>query len=91
MTESMLVTLPDSIIANDNSEKIKQFHLSKISFQTRISSSDHLKVITRNINICFDCIDFFNVIVLIQATDQLITMLCHVIKNYGWQKHFRFH
>ena len=36
--------------------KIKQFHSSKVSFQKRFSSSDHLNVITTNINICFDYI-----------------------------------
>ena len=34
---------------------------------------------------------FFNVIVFIRATDHVITMLCNVTKNCGWQKHFRFH
>ena len=36
--------------------KIKQFHSSKVSFQKRFSSSDHLNDITRNINIYFDYI-----------------------------------
>ena len=36
--------------------KIKQFHSSKVSFQKRFSSSDHLNVITRNINIYFNYI-----------------------------------
>ena len=38
-----------------------------------------------------ECIDLFNVIVFIQATDHVITILCHVTNNCGWQKHFRFH
>ena len=33
-------------------------------------------------------IDLFNVIVFIRGTDHVITMLCHVTKNCGWQKHF---
>ena len=37
-------------------KKKKQFHLSKVSFQKRFSSSDYLNVITTNINIYFDCI-----------------------------------
>ena len=36
--------------------KIKQFHSSKVSFQKRILSSDHLNVITTSINIYFDYI-----------------------------------
>ena len=36
-------------------------------------------------------IDLFNVIVFIRATDHVITMLCHMTNNFGWQKHFRFH
>ena len=36
--------------------KIKQFLLSKVSFQKRVSSRDHLNVITSNINIYFDYI-----------------------------------
>ena len=36
--------------------KIKQFHSSKVSFQKRFSSSDHLNVMTTNINIYFDYI-----------------------------------
>ena len=31
--------------------KVKQFHSSKVFFQKRFSSSDHLNVITTNINI----------------------------------------
>ena len=38
-----------------------------------------------------DCIDLFNVIVFIRASDHVITILCHVTKNSGWKKHFRFH
>ena len=30
-------------------------------------------------------IDLFNVIVFIPATDHVITMLCHVTRNCGWQ------
>ena len=37
-------------------QKIKQFHSSKVSFQKRISSNDHLTVITRNIDMYFDYI-----------------------------------
>ena len=33
-------------------------------------------------------IDLFNVIVFIRATEHVITMLCHMTKNCGWQKHF---
>ena len=29
--------------------------------------------------------DLLNVIVLIRATDHMITMLCHVTNNCGWQ------
>ena len=36
--------------------KIKQFHSSKVSFQKRISLSDHLNVISRNIYLYFDYI-----------------------------------
>ena len=36
-------------------------------------------------------IDLLDVIVFIWATAHVITMLCHVIKNCGWQKHFQFH
>ena len=32
-----------------------------------------------------------NVIVFIWATDHVITMLCHMTKNCGWQKQFRSH
>ena len=31
------------------------------------------------------CIDPFNVTVFIRATDHVITILCHVTKNCGWQ------
>ena len=37
--------------------KIKRFHSSKVSFQKRFLSSDHLNVITRNINIYLDYIE----------------------------------
>ena len=30
-------------------------------------------------------IDLFNVIVFIRTTDCVITMLCHVTNNFGWQ------
>ena len=56
MAESCCLRLPDSIIADVYSEKIKQFHASKISFQRRISSSDHFNVITTNVNLYFDYI-----------------------------------
>ena len=39
-----------------NKKKKKQFHSSKVSFQKGFSLSDHLNVITRNVNIYFDCI-----------------------------------
>ena len=42
------------------------------------SNNDHVK-------------DLFNIIVFIPATDHMITMLCHVTKYCGWQKHLRFH
>ena len=38
------------------SRKIKQFHLSKVSFQKRFTLSDHLNVTHTNINIYFDYI-----------------------------------
>ena len=36
--------------------KIKQYYSSKVSFQKRFSSSDHLNVMTTNINLYFDYI-----------------------------------
>ena len=45
----------------------------------------------KNYTISNTYIDYFNVIVFIQATDHVITMLCHVTKNIGWQKYFQFH
>ena len=56
MAESCCLRLSDSIIADVYSDKIKQFHSSKVSFQKRFLSSDHLNVITRNINIYFNYI-----------------------------------
>ena len=60
--------------------------------------SEHMAFIQRRIHVddvastlMRHCVDLFNVIVFIRATDHVITMLCHVAKNYGWQKHFRFH
>ena len=53
MAESCCLRLPDSIIADEYSET-KQFHLSKVFFQKRFSSSDYLNVITTNFNIYFD-------------------------------------
>ena len=34
--------------------KIKQFYSSKVSFQKRFSSGDHLNVLNTNIDICLD-------------------------------------
>ena len=55
MAESCCLRLPDSIIADVYSET-RQFHSSKVSFQKRFSSSDHLNVVTTNFNIYFDYI-----------------------------------
>ena len=38
-----------------------------------------------------DAIDLFNVFVFIVGTNHVITMLCHVTKNCGWQTHFWFY
>ena len=56
MAECYCLRLPDSIIADVYSKKTKQFQSPKVFFQKRFSSSDHLIVITRNINIYFDYI-----------------------------------
>ena len=56
MAESYCLRLPDSIIADVYSKKQSSFNRQKFFFQKRFSSSDHLIVITRNINIYFDCI-----------------------------------
>ena len=35
--------------------------------------------------------DLGNVTIFIRATDDMITILCHVTNNCGWHKHFRFY